>query len=96
MGVTSANGQDGLGTPYKTFTDAGWDCIAIALTNSKYNSNQLRYAINGAPNSNSYAYTLLKSAGLLNDVGSLGDVGFPPPNTPGWGYDVINNPRNLP
>ncbi len=90
VGVTSTGGQKGLGTPYKTIADAGYDCGLIAYANTKYNSHQLHYTDNGAPNSNSYAYTLLKFAGLL------GDVGLPPSNVPGWGYDVIVNPQSLP
>ena len=86
-GETSPNGQQGLGTPWKTIPNAGWACAEIAVANNMYNfSGRLHYVLNGAPNSNSYAYTLLSHAGLLSDVG------LPPPNTPGWGYDVITNP----
>jgi len=55
-----------------------------------YNDNQLNYTLNSAPNSNSYAYTLLFYApGLLRYFGQ-------PPDTTGWGYNVITNPNNYP
>jgi hypothetical protein len=61
--------------------------------NTAYNLHQLQYKIGGAPNSNSYAYTLLVSAGLLG----LGTPRFAQPSdTPGWGYNVITNPSKYP
>jgi RHS repeat-associated protein len=87
VGTVSPGGQKGLGTPWETLIEPGVDCNLIAQANTKYNSHQLHYVDNGAPNSNSYAYTLLAAAGVL------GDVGIPPPNTPGWGYNIITNPN---
>jgi hypothetical protein len=92
-GVTTPNGSKGLGTPYQSImggTDICADAAIIASTNTTYNSHQLLYTDNGAPNSNSYAYTLLYYSGLLPDVG------LPPPNTPGWGYNIITNPNSYP
>ncbi len=86
VGVTTPNGTKGTGTPDVTLANAGWACAAIAIANSLYNNHPLHYVIGQAPNSNSYAYTLLSSAGLLDQIGAA------PPNTPGWGYNVITNP----
>ena len=89
-GVVSSKGSMGLGTPFEAQSESAAACAAIAIANSLYNANQLNYVDNGAPNSNSYAYTLLWFASVLSDFGS------PPPNTPGWGYNLLTNPSNYP
>jgi hypothetical protein len=92
VGVTTNNPQatQGLGTFKASISgiDVCAKIVAIGSTNAAYNFHKLHYVINGAPNSNSYAYTLLLAGGLLTDGSAFG----PPPDTPGWGYNVITNP----
>ena len=91
-GVTTSNpsGVGGLGQLLFSLTGPTL-CAKIgsfAETNTAYNRHQLHYVDNGQPNSNSYAFTLFFNAGLLFPGSPFG----PPPNVPGWGYNVLTNP----
>jgi RHS repeat-associated protein len=92
VGVITQYGTQGRGTQWGDSIRGEKDICdkvrLIARVNSQYNDHELHYTDNGAPNSNSYAYTLLLYAGLTSDFGS------PPVAAPGWGYDIIINGKS--
>ena len=90
--IPNPNATGGLGKQLASLMGP-WLCPkigAIATANTAYNRHQLHYVINGQPNSNSYAFTMLSSAGLLFPGSPFGP---PPVSVPGWGYNVLTNPE---